>query len=146
MLYNLRHTVWPNNQLITGKKNNISETEKQRLRLKAIASIKEFLPSEQLRSIHTLLSISFATGIIPYLIGKDNYLKTIEHCLDSIQNPRINRFVGVHDVMITNVSFFRHFLFHLIDLMFNRIVPEFSNSNFQNRLMKLRSKPPFVSN
>ena len=42
-------------------------------------------------------------------------------------------------------NFCRHFLFRALDILFSEVVPEVKDTEFQDRLVKMRSKPSFLS-
>ena len=45
-------------------------------------------------SLSLSLSPSFSlSDFLPYLVGADDYNQAVNHCLDCIQNPRINRYI-----------------------------------------------------
>uniref|UniRef100_A0A1X7V9E2 PX domain-containing protein n=1 Tax=Amphimedon queenslandica TaxID=400682 RepID=A0A1X7V9E2_AMPQE len=112
-LYNLRHLLWPNGgELSLSSTPPLTDTQKRQQRQEAVDEIKNFLPNA-----------------LPWLIGAGSYDEAIEHCLNYIQNPRINR----------------HFLFRALDILFSQIVPEVKDTEFQDRLVKMRSKPSFLS-
>lgn len=112
-LYNLRHLLWPNGgELSLSPTPPLTDTQKRQQRQEAVDEIKSFLPNA-----------------LPWLIGAGSYDEAIEHCLNYIQNPRINR----------------HFLFRALDILFSQIVPEVKETEFQDRLVKMRSKPSFLS-
>ncbi len=59
MLYSLRNTLWPNGELIDDKRNCLNDQQKVQIRKKAMAEIKDFLPSKVVNTTHIVWSLLY---------------------------------------------------------------------------------------
>jgi hypothetical protein len=74
ILYHLRHTLWPNDVLDVTKGKPLSYPDQRQLRERATKEFKRFLPD-----------------VFPYLVGDKNLTDVVEHGLDCLENPELNR-------------------------------------------------------
>lgn len=105
-LYHLRHTLWPGGVFDRSPRRQKSEEEKAELKRQAAEAFKKFLPN-----------------FFPHIVGSEDYDRAVKHCIECLQNPRINR----------------HFLLGVIDLLLKRLVPEIDHKSFQKQLAKMRT-------
>ena len=98
MLYHLRHTLWPNGVLDLSPWQPLSYPEKRQLRQQALTEIKNFLPGLLIGTVTIVMLASnyvycvvFLADVFPYLVGSENYTAVLQHGLDSLENPTLNR-------------------------------------------------------
>jgi len=82
-LYHLRHTLWPGGKLMSSTREKQSEEKRAALKKKAAESFKKFLPN-----------------FLPYIVGSSDYDRAVLHCIQCIQNSRMNRSVLSLDLSI----------------------------------------------
>eukprot|EP00731_Ephydatia_muelleri_P011029 Em0005g1615a len=77
-LYSLRNKLWPRGVFLHEDRPQLSEEQKKEQVDMAVKSLEKFLPDA-----------------LPYIVGPEAYDGALRHCLECLQNKRINKSVGV---------------------------------------------------
>ncbi|XP_029026282.1 sorting nexin-19 isoform X6 [Betta splendens] len=105
----IQEAVWPGGVLRMKPQLERSQQQKDATRQHALHCLMRFLPD-----------------LVLDMLGSDNYKRSWQTVLESLQNPYINR----------------HLIYCIFDLLLEFIVPEIPEVNFQRNLLQTLSKNP----
>ena len=105
-LYSLRNKLWPRGVFLREDRPQLSEEQRKDQVNMAVKSLKKFLPDA-----------------LPYVVGSEAYDGALRHCLECLQNKRINK----------------HFILRVMDHLVIEVFPELKDKDFQRQLTRLRS-------